>query len=303
MMDDNYIIEIIKKIEHFSLEKEKRDLVRKNLSLYIEESEKRKRERETKKNFAFFVGNIYLAPALVLFVVFFGGLSFYSENALPGDTSYFVKTKINEPVRGSLYLTPARKAQWSGTLVDRRTEEVEKLAVYNKLTPDREEFLTKKVEEERKKIETTTGDDTQNEKEKVNARIALYESTIYEFSHAQEADSPPMVMSAKALSSPGEESGASFESFSVAQDSSLSPEEKGTPSIQKLAKNRGIEARARIESLKSFTKEEPILKAIYFLEKEMEDGTILLENTFYPEAYLIFKKVLRKLIDIEAVVF
>lgn len=57
-----------------------------------------------------------------------GSVTFAAEGALPGDLLYPVKTEINERVRGTATFTAQAKAAWEVRLVERRLEEMEKLA-------------------------------------------------------------------------------------------------------------------------------------------------------------------------------
>lgn len=68
----------------------------------------------------------------ILGLLMSGSVSFAAENTVPGDVLYPVKVHVNETVRGAVAVTPQAKAQWDVRLVERRLEEVEKLAA----TPD-----------------------------------------------------------------------------------------------------------------------------------------------------------------------
>jgi len=61
-----------------------------------------------------------------------GTVSFAAESSVPGDALFSVKVYMNESVRGAVAMTPKAKADWEVKLVERRLEEVEKLA----MTPD-----------------------------------------------------------------------------------------------------------------------------------------------------------------------
>ncbi|MGB2580127.1 MAG: hypothetical protein WBC83_00335 [Minisyncoccia bacterium] len=68
-------------------------------------------------------------------VLVLGGLlmgssvSFAAENTVPGDTLFPIKIHVNEAVLGATAITQKAKAEWEIRLVERRLEEVEKLAV------------------------------------------------------------------------------------------------------------------------------------------------------------------------------
>lgn len=68
--------------------------------------------------------------ALVLGGLLMGSsVSFAAENTVPGDVLFPVKIHVNEAVRGATAVTQKAKAEWEIRLVERRLEEVEKLAV------------------------------------------------------------------------------------------------------------------------------------------------------------------------------
>ncbi len=64
-----------------------------------------------------------------------GTVSFASENTVPGDVLFPVKVHVNENVRGVVAVTSKAKAEWEVRLVERRLEEVEKLAVIPNVSP------------------------------------------------------------------------------------------------------------------------------------------------------------------------
>lgn len=73
---------------------------------------------------------------LISGIVFSGGVSLFAQTALPGEILYPVKVNINEKVRLAFALTPEAKANVEASLAATRLEEVEKLAVLGKLTPE-----------------------------------------------------------------------------------------------------------------------------------------------------------------------
>lgn len=75
--------------------------------------------RNKKTLSVFIIGGLFLG----------GSMSFAAENTVPGDILYPVKVHFNEPVRGAIARTSKAKAEWGVRLVERRLEEVEKLAV------------------------------------------------------------------------------------------------------------------------------------------------------------------------------
>lgn len=77
------------------------------------------------------------AIASVLIAVLVGGTAAYaSENSLPGDMLYGIKTKIVEPLRAVMAKTPEEKAKIETELADTRLKEAEDLEKLGKLTPE-----------------------------------------------------------------------------------------------------------------------------------------------------------------------
>jgi len=79
--------------------------------------------------------HVQYIPAFIMFIIFVGGgVSFAAEGALPGDPLYFVKTRFNEEVRGSIILNPTLKAQWELSIANLRLNEAQKLADEGRLS-------------------------------------------------------------------------------------------------------------------------------------------------------------------------
>lgn len=68
-----------------------------------------------------------------------GGMSYAAEGALPGDLLYAVKISFNEEVRALLATNAEDKADWETKRVERRLEEVEKLAADGRLDAEAKE--------------------------------------------------------------------------------------------------------------------------------------------------------------------
>ena len=76
-------------------------------------------------------------PALIAIGLLMGGsVSFAAEGTTVGDVLYPVKIYVNEPVRGAMALTTDARMDWEVRLVERRLEEVEKVAANVNLSQD-----------------------------------------------------------------------------------------------------------------------------------------------------------------------
>jgi len=84
---------------------------------------------------------------LVIIGLLMGGtVSFAAENTVPGDALFPVKVYVNESVRGAVAVTPKAKADWEVKLVERRLEEVEKIAMAPDAPPDIQQVAEKNLE-------------------------------------------------------------------------------------------------------------------------------------------------------------
>ncbi len=89
----------------------------------------------------------YSATLVALFFVFSGGVGYASNNSLPGDTLYPVKTEMTEKVEGFLVLGEKSKAKHEVKLAERRLEEATVLVRSGKLEVEVQVELEKNIEE------------------------------------------------------------------------------------------------------------------------------------------------------------
>ncbi|MBI3634200.1 MAG: hypothetical protein HY228_01110 [Candidatus Yonathbacteria bacterium] len=81
--------------------------------------------------------NKSIMPLLIILGLLMGGsASFAAESTIPGDILFPVKVHINEKVRGVVAVTPQAKAEWELHLVERRLDEIEKLATRGTASSD-----------------------------------------------------------------------------------------------------------------------------------------------------------------------
>jgi len=110
-----------------------------------------------------------IAAILVALTGAVSGTAVISENAVPGDTLYPVKTGLNEQVRDLLAIGDEAQAEWEASKAERRLEEAEELSLRGdkdslaKVEENFEKHL-KKAKEIRVKLE---------EKEKFNEAVDL----------------------------------------------------------------------------------------------------------------------------------
>ncbi len=88
---------------------------------------------------------VFVAASLV-FVVSFGGVIYASDDALPGDVLYPVKTAVVESVLDVVYSAPEKKLVWEEEKVERRIAEAEKLIEKDELDDDKLAQLEARIE-------------------------------------------------------------------------------------------------------------------------------------------------------------
>ncbi|GEM_PF-1509334 len=74
--------------------------------------------------------------ALVTVLVLSSAVSAAAEETVPGDVLYFIKTSVNEGVKGALAISNESEVRFHVEVAERRLEETEQLAVENRLTPE-----------------------------------------------------------------------------------------------------------------------------------------------------------------------
>lgn len=138
----------IDQIKKVSLTSEEKSKMLHNLSLYADIHQP---IPTTHSLFSFF--NISLnrklatVMASVMIAVVLGGSAVYaSENSLPGDLLYPIKTKIVEPIKIAMATTPKAKADVEANIGVERLKEAETLDQKGKLTPDIKKELNSKIE-------------------------------------------------------------------------------------------------------------------------------------------------------------
>ena len=94
-----------------------------------------------------------MAFVLVGFVAGGGGLAFASEQALPGDALYAVKTEITEEVVAAFQTTPEAKIAWEEKRIARRANELSKLQMKGKLVEKRAQIAAEKIEVSNLRVE------------------------------------------------------------------------------------------------------------------------------------------------------
>ena len=88
---------------------------------------------------------VFVAASLVL-IMSFGGAIYASDESLPGDALYSVKTAVVEPVLDVVYSAPEKKLVWEEEKVERRIAEAEQLIERGELDEEKLAKLEAKIE-------------------------------------------------------------------------------------------------------------------------------------------------------------
>jgi len=111
--------------------------------------------RITPSPYPFFSSKLVSPLAFILLLAIAGGGTAYAaEGAVPGDTLYAIKLKVNEPVREALAVSSEAKANWHAEAAERRMEEAEVLAERGTLTPETKTELEANLDRHAAEVET-----------------------------------------------------------------------------------------------------------------------------------------------------
>lgn len=99
--------------------------------------------------------------ALGLMLVLTGGVTYASEQALPGDLLYPVKVSVTEPLSGAFVFSSQAQAQWHADIAETRLAEAEVLAREGALTAETSAELAKRFNKHAEAIAYLDGAATQ----------------------------------------------------------------------------------------------------------------------------------------------
>lgn len=118
--------------------------------------------------------------AIIAVVLASGGIGVAkaSEQSLPGEALYKVKTVINEPILGLLKRTPEEKALWAKALSERRMEEANELSVSGKLGEKESREIEELIEKHHEYLERYEDEDDDDFANKLGLRSEKIELKI-----------------------------------------------------------------------------------------------------------------------------
>src|SRR3989344_1531159 len=108
-----------------------------------------------------------------------GGISYASDDAIPGDILYSVKIRLVEPVFDVVNKAPEDKIVWEEEKVERRIVEAEMLAEIDELNDERSEELERKIEESSRAfvraVDEASGEKAESRKEEFRKKFETKE--------------------------------------------------------------------------------------------------------------------------------
>lgn len=181
-----------------SLTHEERDRMRRTIHAYMEMKPLRAPARPVAVAWSM---QWVFAPrsiAAVLIVGLFassGGVSYAAQSALPGDLLYPIKTRVNEPLAGTLAVTASAKTAWAMDVASERVKEAATLAASGRLSSTTQEQLQANFEEHAQVAEqaitaqaSSSPDDGSEAAVRFEARLSEYENVLTQVGLAQRVD-------------------------------------------------------------------------------------------------------------------
>ena len=154
-------------LRSFALPKEEKDALRQVLraAVIADRVTPVHSEQKSLGLFSFVFGRRLAMVMLVVMLVVGSGFGIVSASnqALPGEVLYPMKTQFNEPLIGSFQMTEEKRAAWERTRVERRLIEAETLAENGRLGDDEKQELEQALTVNRKTLETIEGREITND--------------------------------------------------------------------------------------------------------------------------------------------
>lgn len=120
-----------------------------------------------------------MSLVLIIVIVSSGvGVAKASEQSLPGDTLYVVKTGITEPFSGFFRRTSEEKAAWARTLAERRMEEANELASSGKLGEKESQEIGGLLERHHETLKRYTNEDDDTFENEIDRQFEKIELKI-----------------------------------------------------------------------------------------------------------------------------
>ncbi|MFH1608403.1 MAG: hypothetical protein ABH951_00080, partial [Patescibacteria group bacterium] len=126
----------------------------------------------------FFTAGKVLVTSFLLMALGFGGLSYSSASALPGELLYSIKINVNEKLEEKLIFTPEKKLDLRKKRIETRFIEVESLIKENKITEKNRNIIEKNITKETGKLEENLAEMQEKNPELANIAKTDIEESI-----------------------------------------------------------------------------------------------------------------------------
>jgi len=303
---------IFRKAKKIKLAREEKALIRSHLLSYMDQNPVRNEIGYRQINQRSFIINYLLSlkymPIIIviaLILVTGGGTTMAAENSLPGDMLYPVKISVNEKVAGYFAVSNESKAELANTLIQRRLEEAEKLAIKGELNAETqaniEANFERHAEKINEKIAALKAEDTQKADEvasNLEVSLRVHEQIMNKL--IQQNTSSTAALEPIVLKIKGQANAAIHQETQISTSIVTNTTETGVD-IKTAAEGKLGSAENKIEEVKKFinnqnrpyVEQNMIVAAearLKLADEAIVQGKVKLEAGAYAEAFDLFKK-------------
>ncbi|OGG57052.1 hypothetical protein A3D71_02740 [Candidatus Kaiserbacteria bacterium RIFCSPHIGHO2_02_FULL_55_20] len=204
-MNEKFHNSIKKAGEEISLTNAERVQMRRTLHSYMEMKPLRTSASAPVMTFGWLFTMRPVAAVLVLAVfVSSAGVSYASENALPGDVLYPIKIRVNEPVKGALAVSASAKTAWAMDVAGERVKEAATLAAEGRLNTKTQDELQVDFERHARQATVAMEENASSSPEvsgeaavRFEAQLTEYENVLAQIGAAKDVDVVVLTSSVK----------------------------------------------------------------------------------------------------------
>src|SRR3989338_2882228 len=204
-MNEKFHNSIKKAGEEISLTNAERVQMRRTLHSYMEMKPLRTSASAPVMTFGWLFTMRPVAAVLVLAVfVSSAGVSYASENALPGDVLYPIKIRVNEPVKGALAVSASAKTAWAMDVAGERVKEAATLAAEGSLNTKTQDELQVDFERHARQATVAMEENASSSPEvsgeaavRFEAQLTEYENVLAQIGAAKDVDVVVLTSSVK----------------------------------------------------------------------------------------------------------
>ena len=204
-MNEKFHNSIKKAGEEISLTNAERVQMRRTLHSYMEMKPLRTSASAPVMTFGWLFTMRPVAAVLVLAVfVSSAGVSYASENALPGDVLYPIKIRVNEPVKGALAVSASAKTAWAMDVAGERVKEAATLAAEGRWNTKTQDELQVDFERHARQATVAMEENASSSPEvsgeaavRFEAQLTEYENVLAQIGAAKDVDVVVLTSSVK----------------------------------------------------------------------------------------------------------